>query len=245
MNVVTLMMGRGGSSLTDKNVYPIKGVPLLQWAAAAARGSRHISRFYMSSDSPAILSAAAQAGYASIRRPAELATASALGCDVIRHAMPIMEADGSVDILVMQHANNATVTTQQIDDCVDMLIANPSVSSVVPAHRKPEYHPARGKFLDKDGTLRPVLDGTFSTNRQDLDPCLFFDHTFWVLRGREAIFDPEGQQPWTCMGRKIKAYETDGGLDIHTLEDIDLTIQWLDKHKIPTPNFPETGSGAA
>ena len=237
MNIVTLMMGRGGSSLTDKNIHPIKGVPLLQWAAQAAVGSRHISRFYMSSDSPTILSVAARAGYKSIERPPELATATALGCDVIRHAMPIMEADGPVDILVMQHANNATVTTRQIDDCIDMLLTDPSLSSVVPAHRKPEYHPARGKFVNADGTLRPILEGSFSTNRQDLEPCLFFDHTFWVLRGREAVFHPDGQQPWTCMGPRIKAYETEGGLDVHTLEDIEETIRWLDAHQISPPRF--------
>lgn len=231
------MMGRGGSTLTDKNIYPIKGVPLLHWAAQAARGSRHISRFYMSSDSPEILKVAEHAGYVSIRRPAELATATALGCDVVRHAMPIMEADGPVDILVMQHANNATVTTEQIDDCVDLLIADSSLSSVVPAHRKPEYHPARGKFLNADGTLRPVIEGAFSTNRQNLEPCFFFDHTFWVLRGRETVFHPDGQHPWTCMGPRIKAYETEGGLDVHTLEDIEETVRWLDRHGTPTPRF--------
>jgi CMP-N-acetylneuraminic acid synthetase len=231
------MMGRGGSSLTNKNIYPIKGVPLLQWAAAAARGSRHISRFYISSDSADILSVAGQAGYAPIQRPGELATATALGCDVVKHAMPIMEQDGPVDILVMQHANNATVTSELIDACIEALIADPSLSSVVPAHQKPEYHPARGKLLNPDGTVRPVIEGVFSTNRQDLAPCLFFDHTFWVLRGREAIFDPQGQQPWTCMGQRIKAHETDGGIDVHTMEDIEQTIQWLDAHQVPTPSF--------
>jgi CMP-N,N'-diacetyllegionaminic acid synthase len=206
MNIVTLMMGRGGSSLTDKNIHPIKGAPLLQWAAQAAVGSRHISRFYMSSDSPAILAAAAQAGYKSIQRPPELATATALGCDVIRHAMPIMEADGPVDILVMQHANNATVTTQQIDDCIEMLMADPSLSSVVPAHRKPEYHPARGKFVNPDGCARSWR-GSFRPTGRISSPACSSTTPSGCFGGAKRCSTPKARSPgpaWARASRRTK-----------------------------------------
>lgn len=54
--IVALMIGRGGSSLKDKNILPVLGNPVLHWAAAAARRSKYIGRYYVSSDDDKILS---------------------------------------------------------------------------------------------------------------------------------------------------------------------------------------------
>ena len=160
MNIAALMIGRGGSSLEDKNILPVLGVPLLHWSAAAARRSRHIGRFYVSSDCPRILETAGRAGYAPIERPAELASATAQSSDAVRHAFAIMERDGPIDVLVVQHANVGTISTGQIDACIDLLLAHPEATSVVPAHQHPEYHPMRARRLRPDGSLEPGLEAT-------------------------------------------------------------------------------------
>jgi CMP-N-acetylneuraminic acid synthetase len=238
MNIAALMIGRGGSSLKDKNILPVRGVPLLLWSAAAARRSRHIGRFYASSDCDRILDTAAMAGYLPIPRPPELATATAQSTDAVRHAFEIMERDGPVDVLVVQHANVGTISEQQIDACIDLLLANPQATAVVPAHQHPEYHPMRAKRLGADGSLELfVCDSGFSANRQELPTCYFFDHSFWVLRGRRAVFDPQGQQPWPCMGSHIMPFETEGCRDVHDLNDLDTTAQWIADHAIPHPFF--------
>lgn len=238
MNVAALMIGRGGSSLKDKNILPVLGVPLLHWTAAAARSSRHVSRFYASSDCPRILATAEQAGYRPIVRPAELASDTAQSSDAVRHAFEIMERDGAIDVLVVQHANVGTVSSAQIDACIDLLLARPEASAVVPAHQYPEYHAMRAKRLRSDGTLAPFVEGeSVSANRQDLPACFFFDHSFWVLRGRSAVFDPNGQQPWPCMGSTILPYETKGCRDVHDLEDLALTAEWITRNNIPKPSF--------
>lgn len=238
MNIVALMIGRGGSSLKDKNILPVLGAPLLHWAAAAARRSRYIERFYVSSDCPRILETAAQAGYEPITRPAELATATAQSTDAVRHAFAIMERDGPVDVLVVQHANVGTISETQIDACIDLLLANLEATAVVPAHQRPDYHPMRAKRLMPDGTLRLfVEDDDISANRQDLPACYFFDHSFWVLRGRGAVFDPAGQAPWPCMGSHILPFETEGCQDVHDAADLETTAQWLVRNEISRPVF--------
>lgn len=238
MNIVALMIGRGGSSLKDKNILPVLGVPLLHWTAAAARRSSYISRFYISSDCPRILAAAGEARYKPIQRPAELASATAQSSDAVRHAFEAMERDGPIDILVVQHANVGTVSTAQIDACIALLLANPDASAVVPGHQYPEYHPMRAKRLRKDGSLEPFVRGeNVSANRQDLPTCFFFDHSFWVLRGRSAVFDPHGQEPWPCMGSRILPFETTGCRDVHDLVDLEATAQWITEHGIPMPAF--------
>lgn len=238
MNVVALMIGRGGSSLKDKNILPVLGVPLLHWAAGAARRSRYITRFHVSSDCPRILATAGQAGYAPIERPAELATDTAQSSDAVRHAFEIIERDGPIDVLVVQHANVGTISEQQIDACIDRLIAHPSATAVIPSHQHPEYHPMRARRVNADGTLAPFVEaGIVSGNRQDLPTAFFFDHSFWVLRGRDAVFDPDGQQPWPCMGSRILPFETQGCRDVHTPEDLETTAAWIREHDIPRPGF--------
>lgn len=238
--IVALMIGRGGSSLRDKNILPVLGHPLLHWAAAAARRSRYIGRCYISSDNQKILDTAAQAGYAKIRRPDELASDTAQSCDAVRHALKIIESDGPVDIVVVQHANVGTISEQIIDDCIAQLLVDDSLSSVVPSHEYNEYHPMRAKSVTEEGLLKPFIDTgkPVSANRQDLPTCYFFDHSIWVLRAH-AIRTPGGQGPWDCMGTRIKPYPTKGCLDVHSQEDVQTTEEWIRENNIPYPDFTQ------
>ena len=124
INIASLIIGRGGSSLKDKNILPILGHPLLHWTANAARKSKKISKFYISSDCQRILKEGEKAGYKSIKRPKELATDTSQSCDSVIHALEEMTCDEDIDIVVVQHANVATITTQMIDDCINILISN-------------------------------------------------------------------------------------------------------------------------
>lgn len=230
----------GGSSLKDKNILPVLGHPLLHWAAAAARRSEHIGRFYVSSDDAKILDTAEDAGYSKILRPDELASDTAQSCDAVRHALKIIEADGLVDIIIVQHANVGTISEQIIDDCINQLLTDKSLSSVVPSHEHNEYHPMRAKGVTKEGLLKPFVDSeaSVSANRQDLPICYFFDHSVWALRA-DAIRTPGGQGPWDCMGDRIKPYPTKGCLDVHNLEDIKTTEDWIKENSIPYPDFKQ------
>ena len=178
--IVALMIGRGGSMLADKNILPVFGIPLLLYTAAAAQRSKYIGRFYVSSDCPKILSTAERAGYRPIQRPPELSQADSQSPDVVAHAMNIIEKDGPADIVVVQHANVATITEKVIDDCIEELLGNGSYSAVVPSHENQHYHPYRVKKMNAQGLLEPFFDFSgqkISGNRQDLPTCLSFDHS--------------------------------------------------------------------
>lgn len=234
--IAAIMIGRGGSSLRDKNIMPVAGVPLLLWAAAAARRSRYITDFYISSDDVRIRETAARAGYRPVVRPAELAAQNAKSCDAVRHAYASIPDTDQPDIVVVQHANIATITEAMIDECIELLMSDPSLSSVVPAHRVTENHPLWARTLNSDGLIEPLVPGSPSPNRQELPEVLFYDHSFWVLR-RSAILGSGGQPPWPCMGDRIHPYETDGGADVHTIGDIAGVEAWLVQNEIPTPQF--------
>lgn len=238
--IVALMIGRGGSSLKDKNILPVFGRPLLHYTAAAARRSAHIGRFYVSSDDPKILEAAGQAGYVPIVRPPELSTPTSQSVDVVAHALTFIEKDGPADVVVVQHANVGTITTRMIDDCIEQLLADPTLSSVVPVHEKGEYHPFRAKRPTAEGLIEPYFDFSktpVSGNRQDLPKAYFFDHSIWALSVERGIRSTNGQPPWTCMGSRIKPYETVGCFDVHSLEDLKTTEEWVKANGIPVPEF--------
>lgn len=232
------MIGRGGSSLKDKNILPVFGVPLLCYAAAAAKRSNFISEFYISSDCPKILDVAFQMGYNKIKRPKKLSTATAQSCDAVSHALKEIERNTKVDIVVVQHANVGTITEQIIDDCIKELVANNSFSAVVPVHEKSEYNPYRAKQISKSSFLKPFIDDINpSANRQDLPKSYFFDHSIWVLRSSSIKNKNNGQPPWGCMGNNIKPYITSGCLDVHSIEDLKYTEKWIAENNISIPDW--------
>ena len=242
-NIASLIIGRGGSSLKDKNILPVLGHPLLHWTANAALKSKYINKFYISSDCKKILEKGEEAGYQSILRPKNLATDTAQSCDAIKHAYKEMIRKDNIDIVVVQHANVATINSEMIDACIKILIENgiEKYSSVIPAHECSEYHPYRANKIDESGILKPYFDNQkkISANRQDLPKAIFFDHSFWVLWSKsiEKMHTNKTSCPWPCMGEKIFPYISSGCFDIHDKNDIKKTEEWLIENEIKYPNF--------
>lgn len=242
-NIAALIIGRGNNTLTDKNIRLVHGRPLLHWPAMAAKNSKFINSFYISSDDEKILNAGAEVGFSVIKRPDELATPSAQSSDAVLHALEIMEKSGALDIVVVMHANVGTITTQMVDECIDIALKDEQISSVIPAHYMNEYHPYRAKMLNANGFLENVVNyqaRKVSANRQELDECVFFDHSFWVLRVKNGIRSSNGQPPWPVMGNNIKPYITSGCFDVHTEDDLRLTEQWIAENGV-LDNYKKLG----
>jgi CMP-N-acetylneuraminic acid synthetase len=231
MNIVALLTGRGNNTLKDKNILPVLGRPLLHYIAMAAKKSNLINAFYASSDCDRILEAAKSIGYKAIKRPIELGLPTTQHQEVVEHAFNIIQSEiGSVDIMVVLLANVATVKTEWIDSCIRILLDDTTVSAAVPVHEDSDHHPYRAKRCTAQGFLEPFFDFSgrkISTNRQDLDPSYFLDHSFWVLNIKESLLSGSGQPPWNFMGNRIKPYETHGSFDVHSIEDIHSTEKWL------------------
>ncbi len=231
MTNVALLTGRGNNTLKDKNVLKVHGHPVLYYPAMAARRATHISDWYVSSDDAKILDAASAIGYRKIERPDYLALPTSLHIDAIYHALRVMEEQGvKPDILVCLLANNVTVKSQWIDDCVEILEKDESLTSVVPVYKEMDHHPMRAKRILPDGSLGTFVDmkgAKVSTNRQDLEPCYFLSHNFWAMRVKTAIELNDGDGPWTFLGKKIKPYVVDDSIDIHDSVDLLIAEEWV------------------
>ena len=229
MKTYALLTGRGNNTLPDKNIRDVLGQPVLYYPAFEAKQVSIIDKFYCSSDDKKILNESAKLGYTSIVRPAELAQPTSQHIDCILHALNQFEE--KPDILVVLLANNITVKSKWITECIKTMQNDMTLSAVVPVYNENDHHPLRAKKLNSDGTLNMYVsvEGNVSTNRQDLPSCFFLAHNFWVLNV-DTLLTGVGQQPWTFMGNKIKPYMINESIDIHTEEDLVRAELWLNKN---------------
>ncbi len=235
--IAALLTGRGNNTLKNKNILPVLGKPLLYYPGMAAKTCSLITDFYCSSDDEAILSAAESIGYKRILRPDELALPTSQHVDAIIHALSVMkEDDCEPDILVVILANNAITKNEWIEESIKYILKDNSISAVVPVMEEMDHHPYRSKTLDKNGFLKTWFDFSgknVSTNRQDLPKNYVLCHNFWTLNLKESVCSKtEGQQPWTFMGNKIKPIIVEESFDVHTLEDIKKSEDWIVRNNI-------------
>ena len=152
------------------------------------------------------------------------------------HGLKIIEAsEGLPDILVVILANNVTIKSEWIDDCVNIMKKDMNISAVIPVYEDNDHHPLRAKTLNDDGTLAMYeknVVGKVSTNRQDLTPCYFPAHNIWVLNVKALLGEEEGQQPWEFMGNNIHPYIIDESIDIHHRIDLYIAKEWIKENYI-------------
>ncbi len=236
MKVYCLLTGRGNNTLKDKNILDILGRPVLYYPANAALKAATIDERFCSSDDEKILAEAEKYGHRPIVRPDNLAQPTSQHVDCILHALSHVERIGyeRPDILVVTLANNVTIKSHWIDDCVDRMKSDMSITAVVPVYVDNDHHPLRAKTVDGDGFLQMFEKGhvgRVSTNRQDLPRCYFLSHNFWVLNVKSLLeSNAEGQQPWGFMGDKIAYYEIDESIDIHKPVDLLVARDWIERN---------------
>lgn len=203
----------------------------MAYPAIMAKEAELIDEVYLSTDGEKLKKCGKELGLKIIDRPPALAQPTSQHRDAIEHALQYL-ADKNIhpEIIVVLLCNVGTHKPGVIDKCVRLLMENPDLDSVVTMDERNEYHPLRAKKMGKGGLLEPFMkiEGKISTNRQDLEPCYFLDHTLWALRvssclGKHTV----GQPPWDFMGNRIMGVPNHGAIDIHCEEDIAYTEKWL------------------
>jgi CMP-N,N'-diacetyllegionaminic acid synthase len=125
VNILGLITARGGSKgIPGKNLVACGGRPLLAWTCEAALGAACLSRTLISTDDPAIASAARDMGIeAPFLRPAELASDTAKSIGVAIHAINwLAQAESwTTDVLVLLQPTSPLRTARHIDEAYALL----------------------------------------------------------------------------------------------------------------------------
>jgi len=110
---------RGGrKGVPRKNVRPIHGRPLIAWTIDAAKASRRIDRYVVSTEDPEIAAVARSHDVEVLARPRELADDLAMTVDVLRHVVTQVTAD----IVVLLQATSPIRDPGLIDRCIERFI---------------------------------------------------------------------------------------------------------------------------
>ena len=135
--ICALMLGRAGSiTLPGKNILPILGKKLCEYPLIAASKSKYIERIFVSTDCPIVSKISKKYNASIIKRPAKLATHTALGEDVFRHGYfkikKILKAENKkIELMVLLFANAPTINCDR-DSQGNVHYADMSVSVVRP-----------------------------------------------------------------------------------------------------------------
>jgi CMP-N-acetylneuraminic acid synthetase len=216
--VLALVPARGGSKgIPGKNLRPLAGRTLLEYAARAAAASGVVDRIVLSTDSESIARAGRHAGLdVPFIRPASLAQDDTPMQPVVEHALQSLGEGGwSPEIVVLLQPTSPLRRPDHIREAVGQLTDSgaDSVVSVVelPRHMSPDY-----VMRIDDGRLVPFLpDGLGVTRRQDARRAFVRDGTvyaFWrtTLERYHSIY---GER---CRPLVIRAAES---LTLDTPED--------------------------
>ena len=208
--VLALVPARGGSKgIPGKNIRPLNGRTLLEYAARAASESGIVDRIVLSTDDEQIAAEGRRIGLeVPFLRPAQLAEDDTPMLPVIEHAAEALEqADWSPEIIVLLQPTSPLRRGAHIRAAVEELRTSgaDSVVSVVelPRHLSPDY-----VMRIDGGALVPFLpEGVRVTRRQDARPAFVRDGTVYAF-WRRTLRDSRSIYGRTCRPLIISAPES-------------------------------------
>lgn len=198
--ILAITPARGGSKgVPRKNIKMIAGKPLIAWTIEAAKGSKLIDRYVVSTEDREIVKIAEQFGAEVLKRPPELATDEATTLEVLKHAVRQIPCD----IVVLLQATSPVRGPGLIDDCIREFIAN-------------SYDSLATGFMC---TLKEY--GTNELRRQDIKGFFYDDGNVYVLK--RGIIE-QGDRYGKNVGKKLigrrENFEIDDEVDFMIVENI-------------------------
>lgn len=150
--VLAIIPARGGSvGVPSKNILPLAGRPVIAYTIDHARASETVTRIVCSTDSERIADAARECGVEVIKRPEELATASARIDHALRHVFDTLrDSEGYVpDVVVLLYGNVPVRDRSVTDRCVRHLLET-GATSVRTFSDVGKFHPLWMSSIDGD-----------------------------------------------------------------------------------------------
>lgn len=216
--VLGVIPARSGSKgISEKNIKPLAGRPLIQYAIECAREVSRIDRTVVSTDSPYIAELAANLGAdIPFLRPSDLATDQTPMFDVIEHAVTELEAQGEdLDLIVLLQPTAPLRRPSHVNDALDLIKKTEcdSVVSVVeiPGHYRPHY----AMKIDEGRLVNFLPEGQEVTRRQDAPPAYSRDGTVYVIR-RDVLMNTRSIYGNDC--RPLLLSRSDS-VNLDTLDD--------------------------
>lgn len=117
--IVGVTPARGGSKgIPRKNIKSINGKPLIAWTIEAAKASKFLTRYIVSTEDRQIADVARSYGADILERPLELASDEASTLSVLQHVLSLVPAD----TVVLLQATSPIRNPDLIDHCIERFL---------------------------------------------------------------------------------------------------------------------------
>ena len=234
MNAVIITARAGSKSIINKNVFTVRGQPLVAYPIMAGQEAQLVDKVFISTDGEGIANVGREMGCEIIIRPDELGGDHINHGDVIKHAVEwVDERYPELANVVLLLGNTVMVDGELIDQGLGLLNDRPELDSVMSVWEAADDHPLRAMEIRADGCLQPYGDPNrkVSTERQSYAKAYYYDQGIWIFR-KESVQRQDGPNPWWWMGKNsypiVRNWTT--GRDIHTHLDIRYAEMWLDHY---------------
>jgi sialic acid synthase SpsE/CMP-N-acetylneuraminic acid synthetase len=162
--VLAVIPARGGSKgVPGKNLAEVAGVPLVARAVRACLAARLVTDVAVSTDDPAIASAARAAGAVAVMRPAAIAGDTATSESAVLHALDAHEAltGHPADVVLLVQCTSPFLTPADVDGVAAAVVENGADTAVTVAAfhgfvwRDGAEEDAGGHGVNHDKSFRP------------------------------------------------------------------------------------------
>lgn len=233
MNAAIITARAGSKSIENKNIFEIRGMPLIGYVIKAADEAHAIKKTYITTDCPQISKYGIEHGCIIIERPEELRGDHVNHGDVIKHAVEWVDGrESNLENIVLLLGNTVMLDGELIDHCLSILEERSELDSVMTVWEAADDHPLRALEI-VDGLVRPYgdKDRQVSTERQSYKKAYYYDQGVWAFR-KECVQRRDGPNPWWWMGKNCYPIERNWltGRDIHTILDVSIAEWWLENY---------------
>lgn len=193
INFLGIIPARGGSKgIPRKNIKDIAGKPLIAWTIEAAKASKKLDQFVVSTEDLEIASISKKYGVEVIDRPIELATDEATTLSVLQHVLSKIEAEAVVILQPTSPVRDKGIIDMYIKRFEDKKVDSLATGFIC-------------KFMEY---------GTYSQRRQDLKGFFYDDGNVYVIK---ADLIKSGR----LIGKKIERIEIAREQNIEIDDDFD------------------------
>lgn len=228
---VALVTARSGSKgLPNKNILPLFGRPLLDYAVSVGVGSTLLKETYISTDSLEYQLIAKNAGALSLGlREEALSSDSCKSIDVISSFLRSFEESRRPEFVVLLQPTSPIRTSDQVDECIKLHVD--SGESVVSVAEIEEPHPYKLKKIDSNGCLVSFVEGVSSeVPRQELPSAYQLTGAIYVFSSTQVL------ERNSLFSEATIPYITDSFVNVDTLGDFEYLKYQVERGLLKLPN---------
>jgi CMP-N,N'-diacetyllegionaminic acid synthase len=228
--ILGIIPARGGSKgIKNKNLYKLNGKPLIYYSIQAAKKSKLLTDFVVSTDCLEIKRVSESYGAnVPFVRPEHLSDDKALAVPTIQHAVSFCETFNKFkyDYIVMLQPTAPLRTHEDIDNSLFKLI-NEDGDGIISIVDVDNYHPVKMKTIKNDRLFDFIDSGLENPPRQSLPPIFIVNGAVYATKRDVFMINN------TFKGKKCLPYimPKNTSINIDSVEDFTVAEYFLKENK--------------